>query len=117
MKWLRTLIESVNMLDRIPAQDLLLNEGGCAANRIEATRGKDYVFIYSAAGDPISIRSEKLGSAMLNASWYDPRTGKTIPIGTYKSRDCPLFIPPLPVGSPVPSQKVDWVLVLKYLRD
>jgi hypothetical protein len=112
MGWLRALIESRPMLERVPDQGLLAGEGGCAAERIEATRGQHYAFIYSAYGRDIVVYMDKLSADKVKASWYDPRTGKTTVIGTFDGKGKRTFTPPLPVNSPVPSQREDWVLIL-----
>jgi hypothetical protein len=115
MKYLRNLMESRPMLDRIPDQGMLLDQGPCASERIQATRGKDYAFIYSAYGRRIQVRPHKIEGRRLRASWYDPRTGKTTLIGIFSNDSSLRFNPPLPVASPVPSQREDWVLVLDDL--
>ena len=113
MKYLRTLMESVNMLDRIPDQSLLVNQITAASERIQVTRGKDYVFVYSAYGKPVVVKMQKLTGNSIQASWYDPRTGILISIGNYINSGQQTFTPPVPAGSPVPSQREDWVLILK----
>jgi len=112
MKYLRTLIESRPVLDRIPDQSMLVNQGSGSSERIQATRGKDYAFIYSAYGRTIIFKPGKISGATLNAYWYDPRTGKSKFIGRFANNKQLSFVPPLPVNSPVPSQREDWVLVL-----
>ena len=112
MKHLRTLIESRPMLDRIPDQTMLAGEGSGVAERIQATRGKDYAFIYAAYGGEIKIKAGKISGIKLNAYWYDPRTGKSKLIGSFANNKPLSFMAPLPVNSPVPSQRQDWVLVL-----
>jgi Protein of unknown function (DUF4038)/Putative collagen-binding domain of a collagenase len=112
MKHLKALIESRPMLDRIPDQTMLVNEGGCGAERIQATRGKDYAFVYSSYGRPIIIKPGKISGAKFTASWYDPRIGKSKLIGNFVNNKQHSFVPPLPVASPVPSQREDWVLIL-----
>lgn len=112
MKYVRTLIESRPMLDRIPDQTMLVNEGNGVSERIQATRGKDYAFVYSAYGRPIIIKPGKISGTKLNAYWYDPRTGKSKFIGGFANNKQLSFIPPLPVNSPVPSQREDWILIL-----
>jgi hypothetical protein len=54
----------------------------------------------------------KIDGKTINANWYDPRTGKTKFIGSFQNRGKHTFIPPLPVASPVPSQREDWILIL-----
>jgi Protein of unknown function (DUF4038)/Putative collagen-binding domain of a collagenase len=112
MKYLRALIESRPMEDRIPDQTLLADQGSCTAERIQATRGKDYAFIYSAYGRPIVVNTEKIAGQKLNASWYDPRTGRTAYLDPFDNKGQHTFVPPLPLASPVPSQREDWVLML-----
>ena len=112
MKHLRTLIESRPMLDRIPDQSILVNEGNGSAERIQATRGKDYAFIYSAYGRTIIIKPGKISGTTLKAHWYDPRTGKSKFIGSFSNNKQLSFVPPLPERSPVPSQREDWILIL-----
>ena len=112
MKYLRVLIESRPMLDRIPDQSLLPDGGSCATERIQATRGKDYAFIYSAYGKQIIVNMNKISGSKINANWYDPRTGKATFIGSFENKAQLIFTPPLPAGSPVPSQREDWVLIL-----
>jgi len=112
MKYVRALIESRPMLDRIPDQSMLVNQGSGTSERIQATRGKDYLFVYSAYGRPIIIKPGKISGTKLNAHWYDPRTGKSKFIGSFANNKQLSFIPPLPVNSPVPSQREDWILIL-----
>ena len=101
------------MLERIPDQSILLDSGCCASERIQATRGKDYAFIYSAYGTPVHVRMNVISGNQINASWYDPRKGKTLFIGKFENKGDRVFIPPLPTASPVPSQREDWVLILE----
>jgi hypothetical protein len=58
------------------------------------------------------IKPGKISGAKLNAYWYNPRTGKSKLIGSFANNKQLTFIPPLPDGSPVPSQKEDWVLII-----
>ena len=113
MKYLKGLIESRPMLDRIPDQSMLADEGTCASERIQATRGKDYAFIYTAYGRPIHVKTKIIEGKSLTANWYDPRSGQSKPVGSFDNTKGVLtFTPSLPARSPVPSQREDWVLVL-----
>ncbi|MCW3120097.1 MAG: hypothetical protein JWM28_4179, partial [Chitinophagaceae bacterium] len=100
MKYLRRLIESRPMRDRIPDQSILVNEGYGNAERIQATRGKDYAFVYSAYGRDIIVKTDKITGTKINATWYDPRTGNTKFIGVFDNNKQMKFTPPLPVSSP-----------------
>jgi hypothetical protein len=112
MKYLRALMESRPMLELVPAQDLLLDQGSGVSDRIQAVRGTDFAFIYSAYGRIIRIKPGKIGGKTLVAHWYDPRSGKIQLIGSFENKEVLVFTPPLPAHSPVPSQKEDWVLML-----
>ena len=108
MQFLRYLIESRPMLDRIPDQSLLVEEDLPVLERVEATRAKDggYAFIYSADGKPFQVQTGKLSGEKLAAWWYDPRTGEATPSETFARTDTREFTPPsCGVGN-------DWVLVL-----
>jgi hypothetical protein len=112
MKYLRALIESRPMLERIPDQSILKSEGSCGSERIQSTRGKDYAFVYTAYGRGFILNPNSISGNKLNANWFDPRTGKTTFIGTYDNNKPLTFTPPLPAASPVPSQREGWVLIL-----
>ena len=112
MKYLRALVESRTMLDLVPDEHILMDEGSCDAERIQAIRGRNYAFVYSAYGDPILIKPHSISGKRVRATWYDPRTGKSTIIGLYNNNQQMSFTPPLPINSPVPSQREDWVLIL-----
>jgi hypothetical protein len=59
MQHLRWLIESRPMLDRVPDQSLITNALG-ANDRIQATRGNDYLFVYTAQGKPFTVNMGKI---------------------------------------------------------
>jgi len=113
MKYLRGLIESRPMADLKPDQSILLGEGNCSSNRIQALRGKNVALVYSAYGETIIIRPFSISVKSLVATWYDPRSGQTSIIGQFDNDRALSFSPPLPTGSPVPSQKEDWVLIVE----
>lgn len=105
MQYLRRLIESRPFLERIPDQDLIeANYEG--ANHLQATRGRDYAFIYSPNGLKIHVKPGKISGAEVIAYWYDPRKGNSELIGKYKNEGCLCFMPPSS------GRGHDWVLVL-----
>ncbi|OLY93351.1 Putative collagen-binding domain of a collagenase [Cnuella takakiae] len=106
MQWLRRLVESRPMLDRVPDQNLLLNAGG-ANDRIQATRGKDYLFVYSAQGRPVSLNMGKISGTEVVAHWYDPRTGSFKAAGKFANNGRQEFTPP------ASGYGQDWVLVVE----
>jgi hypothetical protein len=109
MQFLRRLIESRPMLNRIPDQSLIVGETGRrATERIEATRADDggYAFIFTATGKPFTVDVSKLSGPKLRCWWYDPRTGKSLYFGRLPRSGLYTFKPP------ATGEGSDWVLVL-----
>lgn len=106
MKFVRQLMESRSLLDRVPDQSLIVESNQSPAERIQATRGKDYAFVYSAAGKPFTVNPDKISGTGLRASWFDPRTGEMKPAGTFGNAKPQLFTPPKS------GYGQDWVLVI-----
>jgi len=108
MKYVRRLMESHQPLsERVPDQSLVIENNLPAAERIQATRGRDYMLVYSAAGIPFTLVLNKINGKRLNQYWLNPRDGSVIreqPIenkGTHFSRP------------PKSGYGQDWVLVLE----
>jgi hypothetical protein len=107
MQHLRRLIESRPMLVRVPDQSLIAAGQEDGAAHIQATRGETYAFVYSPAGKPFHVNMGKIRDGRVAAARYDPRTGKSTPIGNYENAGTREFRPP---GTP--GRGNDWVLVL-----
>ncbi len=84
MKYLRSLIESRPMLERIPDQTLIKDALG-ANDRIQSTRGKDYLFVYSAQGKPVVLNMGKISGKEVIAFWYNPRNGESKENGRFSN--------------------------------
>jgi hypothetical protein len=108
MRHARTLIESRPMLKRIPDQGLIAGDHLTGADHLQACRADDgsYAFLYSPSGRPIPVAMERLTGTTVRATWFDPRSGATHPIGELRRQGFPVFIPPS-CGT-----GCDWVLVL-----
>jgi Putative collagen-binding domain of a collagenase len=99
-------MESRPFLDRIPDQTLIIENNLAAAERVQATRGKDYLFVYSAAGKPFTVNLGKISGKTLSGWWYDPRSGKSTAIEKMENTGTKTFAPPRTgYGN-------DWVLIL-----
>ena len=109
MQYLKDLVLSKSYFDRVPDQTLIAGSAGEKYNRLMATRGKGYAFIYTYTGRVIPVNMAKLSGASVKASWYDPRDGKYSLIGTYTNKGTQQFDPP---GDE--KEGNDWVLVLEY---
>ena len=102
----RKLMESHPMLDRVPDQSLIKESNYTPAERIQATRGNDYLFVYTTAGKPFTVVLGKIKGKNLQAYWYDPRNGKTKLLDKVPNAGLKKFTPPSS------GYGQDWVLVL-----
>ncbi len=105
MKYLRSLIESRPMFDRVPDQTLITNALN-ANDHIQASRGKDYIFVYSAQGKKFMLNTSKISGKEINVCWYNPRNGETKAMGTFPKKPQQEFIPP------TSGYGQDWVLIV-----
>ena len=106
MTFVRRLMESYPLLERVPDQSLIKENNYVPAERIQATRSTDYLFVYSAAGKPFTVVLGKIKGTALHGYWYDPRTGNTMDIGSIANSGTKEFTPPST------GYGKDWVLVL-----
>lgn len=94
------------MPERVPDQSLIVENNLASAERIQATRGTDYLFVYSAAGKAFTVNLGKISGTVLRAAWFDPRNGKVEAAGTVENTGTKRFRPPRA------GYGQDWVLVL-----
>jgi len=106
MKYVRKLMESHPVTERVPDQSLILENNLAASERIQATRGKDYIFIYSAAGKPFTVVLGKISGKMLNAYWFNPRNGTLKSDERIENSGNKKYTPP------ANGYGQDWVLIL-----
>lgn len=106
MKFVRKLMESRPILDRVPDQSLIVENELGTAERIQTTRGNDYAFIYTAAGKSFTVNLGKISGTKLNASWYNPRNGEMKKTDQVTNKGQQKFIPPSS------GYGQDWVLIL-----
>lgn len=117
MHYLRQLLEARPYQSRVPDQSLLPQAPTDPARHQRATRGDDdddfsnnrggdrgsYAFIYTPVQQPVTVDLTRLTGSLVEASWFDPRTGRSIWLGQFPVRGLRTFTPP---GAD------DWVLVL-----
>ncbi len=102
---LRRLMLSRDFLSRVPDSSIVVDSlsGG---DRIQATRGDGYIFIYSASGRGFTVNMGKISGAEIKAWWYNPKDGTSSAAGEYANTGQRSFTPPSSgTGN-------DWVLVL-----
>jgi hypothetical protein len=107
MIYIKQLMLSRPYFDRVPDQSLIASGQGERYERLIATRGKNYAFIYTYTGRDMSINAQKLASDKVKASWFDPRTGKVTEIGTFENKGALTFNPP---GEKKNGN--DWILII-----
>jgi hypothetical protein len=110
VQYVRHLIESRPMLQRVPDQSLIAGEvSPRAVERFAAMRGADgsYAFVYLPSGKPeVTVNTAKLSGTTIKAWWYDPRTGQATHLEDFTRTESRRFTAP---ASP---EGADWVLVL-----
>lgn len=98
---------------RIPDQSVIAGAAGGDGekyNRLMATRGKDYVFVYTYTGRNIPLKMGGIEGDQVKASWFNPRDGKTTTIGNFDNKGTREFDPPGEVKN-----GNDWVLIIDKL--
>lgn len=106
MRYVRRLIEAFPMTERVPDQSVIIENNYTPAERIQATRGNDYLFVYTCTGKAFTMVMGKIKGNDLQGYWYDPRNGKTTAVPIVINKGNKLFTPPSA------GYGQDWVLVL-----
>ena len=106
MKFLRQLLESRSVLDRTPDQSIIIENNLNASMRIQATKGTDYAFIYSAAGMSFTVNLGKISGEKIVGHWFNPKNGKQTEIEKFNNSGTKKFTPP------TSGYGHDWVLIL-----
>ncbi len=107
MRHLKDLMLSRPYFDRVHAPDAVVSGSGARYEHIVATRGRDYMFVYTYTGRPFSLRPGVIGGKRLRAAWFDPRHGTKRSIGLV-ANDAPQHFTPPGIAGP----GNDWVLIL-----
>jgi hypothetical protein len=108
MMHLKNLMLARPYLVRVPDQSLIAGVQGKKYERLIATRGDNYAYIYTYTGRNMEIALGKIEGTLVHAAWYDPRTGQYKQIGDFENQGTKEFDPP---GEPQNGN--DWVLVLE----
>lgn len=106
MKYVKQLMLKYPYFERIPDQSIVAGQGE-KYDYQAATRGENYVLVYSYNGRNITVNMGKIQGDEVEASWFNPRNGETQEIDTFKNEGKQEFDPP---GKKEDGN--DWVLVL-----
>ncbi|MBN1820092.1 MAG: glycoside hydrolase family 140 protein [Prolixibacteraceae bacterium] len=112
MKYLKELILSKPYFERVPFQSFVEKIQGEKYDYIAATRGNDYVLLYTYNGRQINLDLSELSFDGIQAFWYDPRTGNYAEAGKYQANEIVDFNPP---GEKQDGN--DWILILEKLNN
>lgn len=108
MGHLRRLFESLPFTTLKPDLSLLAFEQSMPWEMCLALRGENVALIYTPTGRTLDIQLAPLSTSELHAFWFDPRTGDSTPLGSFKGQSRQRFDPP---GNESPGN--DWVLLLR----
>lgn len=111
MQYLKDLMLSYSYFDRVPDQSLIADDNGEKYDALLATRGNDYVMIYTYNGRNMAIQMGKIKGDKVKALWFKPSSGEKIKIGEFDNSGTHSFDPP---GEKVDGN--DWVLILETLK-
>lgn len=107
MKYLKQLILSKSYFDRVPAQELVLDNGD-RYDKIIATKGKNYAMFYIYNSRLFEVALDKLNFIPKRALWFNPRDGVKTNITEYRNTTTLKFDPP---GEK--KEGNDWILILE----
>ena len=105
--YLRKLMESRPMLNRVPDKSLVLQGQGEKSEHMESFRASDnsYMMIYLPVGKKVTINTAVI-KGKIAAWWFTPKDGSTQQISITAKRDAMEFTPPSAGAGN------DWVLVI-----
>ena len=75
MKYLKQLMLMFPYFERIPDQSVIFGNG-TRYDRVAATRGEDYMLLYTYTNAPMEINLSKISGPVKKAYWYDVQTGE-----------------------------------------
>ncbi len=107
LKYVRRLIETHSMADRVPDQSIIKENNYPPSQRIQATRGRDYIFVYTAEGLPFTLMPRKISGQECTGHWMNPRDGSVKEAGKISLSAQKVMIPP------TTGYGQDWVLVIE----
>jgi hypothetical protein len=110
MQHLKKLMLSESYFDRVPAQDIIVDNED-RHKRVLATKGKNYAFIYSYTGKPVKINMEKFSGSRTMVSLFNPRDGFMHKYNLFENKGVQEFL--FPNGSAVGN---DWVLIFNKFK-
>lgn len=106
MIYVRRLMENFPFLERVPDQSIIVEQNTAPAERVQATRGADYLLVYSTTGKIFTVSMGKISGAKIKGYWYDPKNGNKVAIAEIDNAGTKQFTPP------TNGYGQDWVLAM-----
>lgn len=86
MQYLKNLMLVFPFFDRVPDQNIIAGENGFRYDRAIATRGNDYLLVYTYTNRPMQVDLSKISGAKKNVWWYSPVDGSLKYVGEFDSK-------------------------------
>lgn len=86
MKYLKNLMLTFPVFERIPDQSIIVGKNGEKYDRLIATRGNDYLLVYNYTGREMDIDLTKIKGKKKKAWWYNPSNGELRYIGEFANK-------------------------------
>lgn len=83
MQYLKRLILTFPYFERVGDQSVIAGENGFRYDRAIATRGDDYLLVYTYTNRPMQIDLGKIAGEKKNVWWYSPTDGSLQYLGTF----------------------------------
>ena len=93
MKYLPQLLLRLPYFDRMPDQTVLVGPYGERYERPVASRGSDYILVYTYTSAPLRLDLNRISGQTKRAWWYSPTDGTLTPIGDFPTSADQLFTP------------------------
>ncbi|MEO5683070.1 MAG: glycoside hydrolase family 140 protein [Chitinophagaceae bacterium] len=108
MKYLKQLMLAVSYFDRVPAQEIIVDNTRDRYHYLLASKGQKYVMVYVYTGRNFSLDLSALHFKAKKAGWFNPKNGTTTAIDDFKAAGVLAFDPP---GEEAEGN--DWVLLIE----
>ncbi len=83
MQYLKKLILAFPFFERVGDQSVIAGENGFRYDRAVATRGEDYLLVYTYTNKPMEIDLGKIAGQQKQVYWYSPVDGSLLDAGLF----------------------------------
>lgn len=91
MRWCKELLLKLPYVERMPDQSVLVGTYGERYERPVASRGKDYMVVYTYTGAPLTVDMTKISGKKKHAWWYSPVDGTLTDLGEFDNSKSQTF--------------------------